>query len=401
MSFHNTVNLINSDVNIGLKTLPEKSVQCVVTSPPYFGLRNYGIDGQIGLENTPEEYVERMVGVFQGVKRVLRDDGTVWLNLGDSYWGGKGKSNYAYQERRTSKSFEGEHQNIFSEMGSMRPSDGKHTSIKSKDLVGIPWMVAFALRSDGWYLRSDIIWSKPNPMPESVQDRPTKAHEYVFLLTKSPRYFYDSESIREESKSWNSKIGFNKLGQSKRNIEGRIENREDKEQNGRNRRTVWNINTKPFKEAHFAVFPEKLVEPCIKAGTSEKGCCPECGNPKNRSVGRECTGRGYTSSNLIDGIYKKSSGKSLAQKRQGYRKLGMEGPPPLKTTGWASSCTCQSENIVPCTVLDPFMGSGTTGVVALRLGRKFIGIELNPDYIKIAENRLSGVERDVSLDMFL
>jgi DNA modification methylase len=269
-----------------LKTLEEKSVHSCVTSPPYFGLRDYGVKGQIGLEITPEEYVSKILEVFSEVKRVLRDDGTLWLNLGDSY-----AQNQSAGDRVTKYS------------PKQKTSKGTYSSevkcpvgYKVKDLIGIPWMVAFALRSDGWYLRQDIIWHKPNPMPESVTDRCTKSHEYIFLLSKSPKYHFDHEAIKEK--------GVMSKGDSAE--------LEEKGYNTRNKRSVWIVNTKPFKEAHFATFPIDLIEPCILAS------CPENG-----------------------------------------------------------------------TVLDPFFGAGTTGIVCIKNKRNYIGIELNQDYIDIAKKRIS------------
>jgi DNA modification methylase len=245
------------------------SVNCCVTSPPYFGLRDYGNDEQIGLEETPEAFVESMVNVFREVKRVLADDGTLWLNLGDSYG-------------------------------------------KEKQLIGIPWRVALALQADGWYLRQDIIWSKPNPMPESVTDRCTKAHEYIFLLSKKPKYFYDAEPIREPIKETSGSINGAPLRGDHVMTEGgrKTESRQYDEIKGANKRSVWNVNTQPYAGAHFATFPPDLIKPCIMAG------CPTGG-----------------------------------------------------------------------TVLDPFGGSGTTGMVALELGRSAELIELNPDYVEIIEGR--------------
>jgi len=260
-----------------LSELPEESVNCCVTSPPYWGLRDYGHDGQIGLESTPEAYVARMVEVFREVRRVLRDDGTLWLNLGDSYAaGGTGR-------RDTS----GEHAERRAEaFGSGRgngngPKDYAHRlvpdGLKPKDLVGIPWRVAFALQADGWWLRQDIIWAKPNPMPESVTDRCTKAHEYLFLLAKSQRYYYDADAVKEagEGHKWSSKKGFSAVGQSARggavgHTNGQGFHSEEIK-TGRNRRSVWTVVTKPFKGAHFAVMPPDLVKPCVLAGCPEGG----------------------------------------------------------------------------------------------------------------------------------
>lgn len=280
--------LLQGDALEMLRELDSESVQTCVTSPPYWGLRDYGAKGQLGLESTPEEYVSNMVEVFREVRRVLRDDGTLWLNLGDCFM--------------------------------------------EKQLVGTPWRVAFALQADGWWLRSDIIWAKPNPMPESITDRPTRAHEYLFLLTKSQRYHYDHEAIKEEATYTHS--GNAKERTIKSSSLGRHEGlpggagqaasvpwKDDG--SGRNRRSVWTVTTKPFKGAHFAVMPTALVDPCIRAG------CPEGGK-----------------------------------------------------------------------VLDPFTGSGTVGVVAMRSGCDFVGIELNPEYLQIARARISSENPLFSSEVF-
>jgi DNA modification methylase len=282
-----------------LKTMPDQSVNCWVTSPPYWGLRDYGVDGQLGLEKTPEEYVAKMVEIFREARRVLRDDGTLWLNLGDSY------NNF-----RVSTPPQTVHNGeIRGKFKGRRPVSN---SLKEKDLVGIPWMVAFALRADGWYLRQDIIWHKPNPMPESVKDRCTKAHEYLFLLSKSERYYFDQDAIKDPSSTTeeqaNSKWKTRRELRGKGQKEGVYHGVKDSVPFGnwspmRNKRSVWTIPTHPFPQAHFATFPPALVEPCILAG------CPECG-----------------------------------------------------------------------IVGDMFAGSGTTGEVALKHFRRFVGIELNPTY---------------------
>ena len=337
--------IINGDALKILKTLPEKQVHTCVTSPPYFGLRDYGVDAQLGMEDTPEDYVKKMVDVFREIRRVLRDDGTVWLNLGDTYsaggrGGGGGKQN-------TNK-------------GSLGLGAWKVQGFAPKQLLGVPWRVAFALQADGWYLRQDIIWSKPNPMPESVTDRCTKAHEYIFLLSKSQKYYFDNEAIKEPL----AQTSIQRLGQDIGNQRGSdrvpgkrnapmkavrfggnkaagygVRTKSGKEWNpkqggsgngfkghsgnlladgttylNRNRRSVWTVTTKPYKGAHFATFPSDLIKPCILAGAPEGGL-----------------------------------------------------------------------------VLDPFMGSGTTASVAKQHGRNYIGIELNPEYIKLAEIRLASV----------
>lgn len=297
--------IICGDCLAVLKTLPDESVNCCITSPPYWGLRDYGVNGQLGLEKTPEEYVAKMVEVFREVRRVLKNDGTLWLNLGDSYAGsGRGQTANGCADPKVTKT-QGMKLNI----------PELPTGLKPKDLVGIPWLVAFALRADGWYLRQDIIWAKPNPMPESVTDRCTKSHEYVFLLTKSAKYYYDAEAIREQIKESNSgrcaAIARTAQGPCGGENKHNIETREYAEIKGANRRSVWTVTTKPFKEAHFATFPPALIEPMVLAG------CPEGG-----------------------------------------------------------------------LILDPFMGAGTTGMVAKMNFRNYIGIELNPKYIDMANNRI-------------
>lgn len=300
--------IIQGDCIEGMRTLPDQSVNCCVTSPPYFGLRDYGHEGQIGLEETPEQFVAKLVDVFREVKRVLKDDGTLWLNLGDSY-----ASNM--------KGSGGPSKKQDSNAGSLYEPKKFNHGVKEKDLIGIPWMVAFALRADGWYLRQDIIWHKPNPMPESVTDRCTKSHEYIFLLSKSQKYWYDHEAIKEESCGDSGFAKQRKFGQSNfaKTKEDRYVNDarsgngygDYKDDGYRNKRSVWTVTTKPYSEAHFATYPEDLIVDCIKAG------CPEGG-----------------------------------------------------------------------IVLDPFMGAGTTALVARKLNRNYIGFELNPEYIRIANNRL-------------
>ena len=281
--------ILIGDVRQRLQEIPDESIQCCVTSPPYWGLRDYGHDGQIGIEQTPDEYVKEMVAVFKEIHRVLRNDGILWLNLGDTY-----------------------------------------SKAKLKDLIGMPWKVAFALQADGWYLRQDIIWAKPNPMPEAVTDRCTKNHEYVFMLTKQPKYYFNNKAIAEPAKTkpgatWQERkaagatagnviIGDGTRNGTQRVVHGKGVTSNLTRQDGmRNKRSVWEITTKPFKGAHFAVMPEALVEPCILASTD-----PD----KNH------------------------------------------------------------------TVLDPFTGSGTVAVVALRNGCEFIGTEINPEYAQIAKTRI-------------
>lgn len=294
-----------------LREFEDESIDCVVTSPPYYGLRDYGSDGQIGLEETPEEYIEKLVQVFREVRRVLKNEGTLWLNLGDSYWSKRSRNGLAYENQQGKNA-----------KYSLRAGGKEHPFYKQKDLMGMPWRVALALQADGWYLRSDIVWHKPNAIPESVEDRPTKSHEYIFLLTKSERYYYDYEAIMEDAvrkKHEPIRGSSGALGPKQSRV--RVsEGKHEKETfrnvgNKRSKRDVWKVPVKPYKGAHFATYPVRLIEPCILAG------CPENGM-----------------------------------------------------------------------VLDPFFGSGTTGVAALIHRRYYIGIELNVEYIKIANDRLNGVQ---------
>lgn len=340
-----TWQILHGDVRERLKELEPQSVQCVVTSPPYWGLRDYGVDGQIGLEMSPGAFVDAIVGVLAGVWDALADDGVLWLNLGDSYAGGGNYRGLNSENMLTTKQASNRvARGLSQQLGAL----GKGTGLEAKNLVGIPWRVAFALQAAGWYLRSDIIWSKPNPMPESVTDRPTKAHEYIFLLTKSARYYYNADAIKEPyapdsearyryafggakneqlvkdgivikpigmreykgqaTKDYNS-AGAQNPSDTKRRV---LESMEDGA--GRNKRSVWTINTQSYDGAHFATFPEALVEPCILAGSKQGDL-----------------------------------------------------------------------------ILDPFAGSGTTGAVAIRLQRNFVGIELNPQYVELARKRIGSV----------
>lgn len=310
------------DVREKLKEIPDGVVQTCVTSPPYFGLRDYGHEGQIGLEPTPEAFVAELVEVFREVRRVLRDDGTLWLNLGDSY-ASNGCYINAWLEKDHNKDKQHLHTKNHTRYEDRKDFRGGEWGIKAKDLNGIPWRVAFALQADGWYLRQDIIWHKPNPMPESVEDRCTKAHEYIFLLTKSQRYFYDHEAVKVQASGATldrNKYGFNTLfkGQfagspiDERYPNGKALEKPEFSIDGKaNRRSVWTVPTKSYKGAHFATFPEEIPEVCIRAGTREGDL-----------------------------------------------------------------------------VLDPFSGSGTTLAVAKYLRRDYIGVELNPEYHKLIEERL-------------
>ena len=362
--------------------LADKSVHCCVTSPPYFGLRDYGVSGQIGLEKTPEEFVAKMVAVFREVRRVLKDDGTLWLNLGDSYASGKGS---CFNPGGGTSS-----------LGKDRKAAGAHPlhrgnksdlidqGRKPKDLLGIPWLVAFALQADGWYLRSDIIWSKPNCMPGSQRDRPTMAHEHIFLLTKKPRYFYDHEAVKEKSAGVSGGDSFGKQSQDVSGTMAQSRKFDRPDYATRAKRSVWTVPSHAFKGAHFATFPPKLILPCIQAGTSEKGACPACGNQWARVTGEKVAapGRGSGNAERKIGASDRTNthiGSSFPWK-----------PTDTPTTGWRPTCKCGLDPI-PSTVLDPFSGAGTTALVCHRLGRSAVGIELSPKFIRMAQER---IERD-------
>lgn len=425
--------IIIGDCMEGMAGLPDGSVHCCITSPPYWGLRDYGtaewdggdpecdhdqrrrerdpesksasnagasrdgvagsdhcrkcgarrIDQQLGLEATPDEYVAKMVAVFREVRRVLRDDGTLWLNLGDSYSSG-GRDSYG---TFSPDSKQASHAAIKSS-----PRPGNPPGLKPKDLCGIPWRVAFALQADGWYLRQDIIWAKPNPMPESVTDRCTKAHEYVFLLTKSARYYYDAEAIKEPHAT-----PLHAPGNLPRNTGGGQDFGDGRESaiwgspNGRNRRSVWTVPTAPYSEAHFATYPPKLIEPMILSGTSAKGCCAACGAPWERVVERgelvaDADGYKPRGNKRGDAFVKNAMAPAGATK--GHPNFHYE----RTTTGWQPTCTCNAA-IIPATVFDPFGGSGTTAAVALQHGRNAILCELNPEYAAMAERRIGMATR--------
>jgi DNA modification methylase len=361
--------------------------QTCVTSPPYWGLRDYGEEGQLGLEKTPEEHCERMVQVFSEVRRVLRADGTCWMNYGDCYWNG------GAEKRDGGHGFvDGGKKKLDAHKGRLLAAKATADGLKPKDLVGMPWMVAFALRADGWWLRQDIIWHKPNPMPESVTDRPTSAHEYLFLLAKSPRYFYDADAIREAAvepmprHDWESRKARGeptRQGIHAFSRAGMVSGGVGTNPAGRNKRSVWIVTPKPYTEAHFATFPPDLIVPCIKAGTSERGRCSKCGSPWRRVVGK-ATGGTIGTGKWVDPKARSVSGMTRNDVVGGdqFYKDYRRG----KTKGWKPTCKCSADT-EPCTVLDPFMGAGTTIVVAEQLGRKAIGTELSPAYCDIIIER--------------
>lgn len=396
--------LYHGDALEVLRDLPDCSVQCCVTSPPYFGLRDYQVKGQIGLETTISEYIEKLVRIFSELRRVLRDDGTIWVNMGDAYNAG------TRMDRRTRRDGFG---------------DGKHgywnnphiskrvqaDNLKPKDMLGLPWRLVFALQDAGWYLRMDIVWAKNAPMPESVTDRPTRAHEYIFLLSKSKTYFYDYVAIMEPTvgSAHSRGNGVNPkaaLWQKPDRLEaaaGRLRNRHqrviDEPVNGkqpkprqnesfsaavkglvekRNARSVWTISSEPYADAHFATFPTEIPARAIMAGTSEYGCCAACGAPWKRVVAR--TAMVIDRSNRTHEFGRTRSSGTMLE------------PPTATTVGWERTCKCPAGDggyyeRSPCVVVDIFSGAGTSGLVAFRKSRNFIGIELNQDYCDMSIRR--------------
>jgi DNA modification methylase len=374
--------------------LASGSVHCVVTSPPYWGLRNYGVDGQIGLESTPESYVAEMVGVFREVWRVLRDDGTCWLNCGDSYVTNPGNGR-------------GGETGV---LGGIAHRSGKDKSkllgLKPKDLVGIPWRLAFALQADGWYLRSEIIWHKLSPMPESVTDRPTKAHEQVFLLTKRERYFYDAEAVKEgfaDARMGNPNGGGHYSVGSGRLDHGALKTgrwNENGTATGRNLRSVWSLSSTPCNLAHFATMPLDLAARCIKAGTSERGVCATCGGPWKRVTEKDRQptrpGQAGKVAALRNKLPSEEPGRDSGPARFEKSTLGslIGNRDPLRhcttseTRGWQPTCSCPDNSPVPAIVFDPFCGAATTLLAARQLGRRGVGTELNREYIHLAHQRI-------------
>jgi DNA modification methylase len=354
-----TTRIMRGHVLDRLRDLPDNSVHCVVTSPPYWGLRDYKIPpqvwpdgwaGSLGLEPTPALYIAHLVEIFREVRRVLRRDGSLWLNIGDSYnSGGNG-----WRPGNPAKNH-----------GNSNRDGVAAPGLKPKDLIGIPWMLAFALRADGWWLRSEITWAKRAPMPESVTDRPTMATEKVFLLTKAARYFYDAEAVAEPTVSLDpdhpsyrpNSVGIAQNGRKEFHAKNETSMRSYSNA-GRNMRNWWLLGPSPYPEAHFATFPPEVPRRAILAGTSERGVCAHCGAPWARVVEKTTTFRGGSG----------RAGRTAAE----------------------VTCRCTAAAPIAATVLDPFLGAGTTALVADRIGRDCIGIELSADYAAMAEGRVRG-----------
>jgi DNA modification methylase len=453
--------IVFGDNRITMKQLIDEGVkvQMCVTSPPYYGLRDYGTgtweggdpncshkrdsktsdkcitghvnlegavgdgiykdvcprcnakrkDLQIGLEQTPEDYIKEMVNVFRLVKDLLTNDGVIWVNIGDSYSSYKDCKSIG---QTLAKGTNREEAHVL-EKGSSPTRNTKmlkSQGLKNKDLIGIPWMLAFALRADGWYLRQDIIWHKPNPMPESVTDRCTKAHEYIFLLSKSDKYFFDNEAIKEPSVNSESYKGRRKRSSMTEESEKAMDKfgatrsgfkniDEGKTYPNKNKRSVWTITTKPYKGAHFATFPKDLIEPCIKAGTSEIGHCPVCNARWKRikiDTGKRHDVEIYTGKAVKD--YEDAS----VQNPSDTKRRVLESMSKIYKHEWIPTCECKEKPVADI-VFDPFMGSGTTAQVALELGRQYLGCELNSSYETLQQERISSAtpqKDDSQFDLF-
>lgn len=372
------------DARERLRELPGASVHMIASSPPYWSLRDYGVPGQLGLEATPEEYVAAVVEVLRESARVLRPDGTAWINLGDCYSsGGRGGAQQGLTGTGVNESAR-----VLDVMGGSKWRAG---GLPPKNLVGLPWRVAFALQQDGWYLRQECIWHKTNPQPESVEDRPTRDHEQVFLLTRQEHYFYDAEAIRQPVTGNAHTHGAGVNRKARREASGARQNPSWSSAvtdlaESRNLRSVWTFPTQPNPEAHFAAFPEELPRRCILAGTSERGCCAACGAQVVRLVEKRRTMNGEP---LTGPARDKSiTAPSYNPGRTGHGHAGIVTY--RQTVGWRPGCSCGAPTI-PATVLDPFSGTGKTGVAALKLGRSYLGVELNPEYAAISERLLAGV----------
>lgn len=390
--------IYQGDVRDGLRSLADESVQCVVTSPPYWALRDYGVEGQIGLEPTVQEYVANMVDVFREVRRVLRKDGTFFVNIGDTY-AASGKDRTPDQACAKS----GLSGSLDNQYASLKQQSRLGIGFKPKDRIGVPHRLAFAMQDDGWWFRDEIIWHKPAPMPESTRDRTTKAHEFIFMFSKSPRYYYDMTVASE------SAIGATPGNKTHKGAEA-YANGDEKHRTKvgltsmsavelRQPRSVWKIATQPLKLAHFAAYPPELVRRCLIAGMSEKGCCPTCGAPWGRLTEKQRVAtrpgentktpgrnsRFFQDRDVNHGDEYKADRYALeVGNRDAQRHVTT-----TVTTGWVPTCKCPSHEPIPCTVLDPFHGAGTTACVAKRMGFNYVGCELNPEYVAMSIERLA------------
>ena len=369
--------LIEADVTSHIPLL-NQSVHCVVTSPPYFGLRDYSIEGQLGAENQPDClgwatgsfcgtcYACRLTQACREVWRVLRDDGTFWLNLGDSYAHGT-------SSKRSQSKTPGVGSNHSLAQNS-RERIATPSGLKTKDLIGVPWRIAFALQADGWYLRMDNVWAKRNCTPESIPDRTTKSHEYVFMLSKSKKYYFDCEAIKEDANAPEATGTYGTKHQHSQNSQYPHSGNHYHGSSKRRKRSVWFLPTKPYKGAHYAVFPPYIPEIAILAGTSDGGCCSECGKPRRRRVLRE-------KNKERDVEFDRKQDTDKTGRKDGH----VSGPggkvDSVTSAGWEWQCDCGGK-VKPCVVLDPFVGSGTSLFTAMNYGRNAVGIDLNQDYLE-------------------
>ena len=380
-----------------IQELDDNSIDCVVSSPPYWGLRDYGVEGQLGLEKTYQEHIKNIVEIFRAMKPKLKETATIWLNYGDSY--------AATVNGTKVKDIKNDDRGFVD-----KPFSTIQGVLKPKDLVMIPNRIAIALQDDGWWIRSEIIWHKPNPMPESVKDRPTSAHEKIWLITKSKKYYYDADAIRvpqkqdsiaragrdvwKNNKTDSGNYSIPNVDSAKKLNQKVLDTVAEGKIPMANKRNVWTVTTKPFKGAHFATFPKDLIEPCIKAGCPEK-ICVECGKPYIRKIKIGNYNKEYQKScgGNVDGKYTGKSTKNYkgakAQNPSETKKRILESLREKIDLGLHKNCECNTQDYKPGIVLDPFGGSGTTGIVSKHLKRKAILIELNEEYISIAKKRIN------------
>ena len=387
--------VINADVIDGLRQLPDESVHCVICSPPYLWQRDYNCDGQIGLEPTIQEYLARLIEVFDEVRRVLRKDGTLWVNIADGYVNDAkcgGASGHKNDDSAAG--------------GYQRTKRSQKTGLPTKTLMAIPARFQIAMIDAGWRCRQEIIWHKPTARPESVQDRCSRDHEMLYLFSKANRYYFDQEAVKQPASPKTLTVktcprkgdGTQSAGERwslYQDTHGQYQVEE------RNLRTVWSISAEPSNEQHYAAFPTALPTVCIQASTSEKGCCSACSAPWVRLVQKEKgTPKSFNGSSFLGG--KTARAVDSFDAANGRQHSVGQGPRTMstQTIGWKSSCECDA-GLSDCLVLDPFAGTSTTGIAALRLGRRFIGIELNPEYAAISERRLREAERNSIGDLFM